>query len=190
MARATCSRLFSPLLPSCRLSLTVAPYRLEPPPRGIPNRLSLLPERTRRLWNQLGSRCSERVYSSARLLAASRAPRRSVSSFLIDSARQSRLSDLLGRSTRWLRRDGWAGVEHKGGGWRGLLLGVAERGRDSVGGRCGLIVIGKAPRAFSRLFPSHTRVRELVARKLTPLSRSRRLSPLMGYAQLLYAPYY
>jgi len=52
---------------------------------------------------------------------------------------------------------------------RGFLLGVAERGRDSVGGRCGLIVIGKAPRVF-QLFPIRcTRVREQVTRKLTPL---------------------
>lgn len=91
--------------------------------RGIPNRLSLLSERTRRLWNQLDSRCSERVYSPARLLVASRAPRRSVSSFLIDSARQSRLSDLLGCSTRWFRRDGWAGVEHKGGRGKRAFIG-------------------------------------------------------------------
>lgn len=54
----------------------------------------------------------------------------------------------------------------------GFLLGVAERGRDSVGGRCGLIVIGKAPRVF-QLFPiRYTRVRERVTRDLPPLSSS------------------
>lgn len=60
-------------------------------------------------------------------------------------------------------------------------MGVAERGRDSVGGRCGLIVIGKAPRVF-QLFPIRcTRVREQVTRKVNAaLDDRHRFS---GYAQ-------
>lgn len=127
-------------------------------PRGIPNRLSLLCQSGQGGCGISFARDASGVLCSIRLPGRGepphRAARRSVSSFLIDSARQSRLSDLLGRSTRWFRRDGrWARAENRGG-WKGggFLLGVAERGRDSVGGRCGLIVIGKALRVF-QLFP-------------------------------------
>jgi len=85
-------------------------------PRGIPNRLSLLRQSGQGGCGISFARDASGLSPLYPWRAARRAaPRCSVSSFLIDSARQSRLSDLLGRSTRWFRRDeGWVAAENRG----------------------------------------------------------------------------
>lgn len=82
--------------------------RARPPHKVPPNRLSLLLEQTRRRNEPRGRRMEREGRCGG--WRNEEADARSVSSFLIDSARQSYLSDLLGRSTRWFRLEGWKGM--------------------------------------------------------------------------------
>lgn len=104
-------------------------------------------------------------------------PRRSVSSFLIDSARQSRLSDLLGRSTRWFRRDpaGQTGAENakvtgrKGKKKRGAFIG---RGGTRNGIPSAVAAVCDCHRKSAMRFPAFPRRDAAVAARARERTRS------------------